>query len=375
MKTTDGAVHTDDCDATSWPRFIPSSASDDKSLSPLDKACSLTALKHDESGRLSALARLDVLDTPPEEPFESIVALVQQVIRVPVCAISLVDKDRQWFKAKRGLAVAETAREVSFCTHTIKMTGPFIISDATKDPQFANNPLVTGGPKIRSYAGIPLTTADGYNVGSLCVIDTVTRTFSADEIAILVSFARLVVGELELRQIASADALTGALSRRAWFNLAEAEVLRAARYSRALSFFILDIDQFKAINDSFGHSAGDKVIKRVAQLAQMQLRRSDLFGRFGGEEFICALPETEAAYALKLAERIRMVISQERHDCLGGRNCTVSIGISNVAPGEMEIGPAFERADRALYQAKQAGRDRIQAAEPYTQKPSARLAT
>jgi GAF domain-containing protein len=230
---------------------------------PAMPACatsSFSAFKHDEVGRLRALARADIVDSVPEQPFESIVELVRQVLNVPICAVSLVDLDRQWFKASRGLGVPQTARDISFCTHAIKGATPFIVADATKDPLFVNNPLVTDGPKIRSYVGIPLTTPEGYNVGTLCAIDTVARIFSEHEIAILTNFARLVVGEIELRQIASTDELTGVMSRRAWIDCAEREVHRARRYGAALSFFILDIDHFKAVNDRFGHAVGDQVI-------------------------------------------------------------------------------------------------------------------
>ena len=332
----------------------------------------LGAFKCDEPGRLRALERLNVLDTAAQEPFESIVKLVRQVLHVPICAISLIDTNRQWFKAQRGLGCAETERGISFCTHTIKSTDPMVICDATKDARFASNPLVTGDPGIRSYIGIPLTTSEGYNIGGLCVIDTKPRTFSASDLANLVDFAGLVVGELELRQIASTDVLTGALSRRAWFDLAHKEVLRAWRHARALSFLILDIDHFKFINDEFGHAYGDKVIGQVAQIAQTQLRRSDLFGRFGGEEFVCALPETSFGDALQLAERIRTSIAAYTRAGAAGPDCTVSIGVSSLSRDEETIDQAFERADQALYCAKRTGRNRIHGAPAMPEPVSSR---
>lgn len=339
----------------------------------IGEASALCAFKSDEPGRLRALARLDVLDTAAQEPFESIVKLVRQVLDVPICAISLVDAHRQWFKAQRGLAVTETARDIAFCNHTIQSEAAFTISDATLDMRFSANPLVTGDPNIRSYLGVPLTLADGFNVGSLCAIDTEPRAFSAAEIEMLANFGGLVVGELELRQKASTDALTGAMSRAAWFDIAQGEVVRAVRYGRPLSFLIVDIDHFKAINDTFGHSQGDIVLRQVAKMAQAQLRRSDHFGRFGGEEFTCALPETSFADAHMLAERIRKAIKKMRPKGLAGQGCTVSIGVTSLAPGELVIGPAFERADRCLYQAKRAGRDRVVGAEALAKLAQTRL--
>ncbi|WP_373491750.1 sensor domain-containing diguanylate cyclase [Parasphingorhabdus sp.] len=313
----------------------------------------------DENGRIRALERLQVLDTPKEEPFEKIMSLVKQTLSVPICAVSLVDKERQWFKASRGLDVDETPRDISFCTHAIKSLAPYVVTDACVDPIFAENPLVTGGPKIRSYAGIPLTMSDGYNVGSLCAIDTVPRNFTDSEIAILSSFANIVVDELELRQLASKDALTGALNRRAWFEAANKEFERARRYSRPVSFLILDIDHFKSVNDQFGHSAGDEVLRHFSKTVSDELRQSDILGRYGGEEFVVALPDTGIANAKLLAERICEAVRNIRMEEINGNTCTVSIGVAERLPHEVAAETLVERADVALYQAKSDGRDKV----------------
>ena len=321
-----------------------------------------------------ALARFEILDTAPEQPFEHIVELVRQVLHVPICAVSLIDSDRQWFKAFRGLASTETPRSTSFCTHAIIGQTAFTVPDATKDWRFADNPMVIGKPYIRSYAGIPLTTTDGYNIGTLCAIDVVPRTFSPAEISILTNFANVVMGQIELRQIASTDALTGIMSRRAWSDYAEREVLRARRYDAALSFLMIDIDRFKSINDTFGHPAGDQVLKQVAEIALLQLRESDWFGRYGGEEFVAALPETNVAEARILAERIRAVIAAERFAMLGDQACTISIGVAMLGPRETSRSCALERADQALYLAKKLGRNRVQVEHCSAKPRSARAA-
>jgi len=317
----------------------------------------LSDFNSDEAGRLLALDRLEIMDTPKEQPFERIVTLVRDILQVPICAVSLVDQDRQWFKASRGLAVSETPRNISFCSHTIQGANPFVICDAERDRRFAENPLVTGDPHIRSYAGVPLKTADGYNLGSLCAIDTKPREFSTHELSILDNFAKLVVDQLELRRIASIDALTGVMSRRAWLELSREEVLRSARYGRPLAILIVDVDHFKSINDDFGHPAGDMVLRQLAQLSAALLRNSDGFGRFGGEEFVAVLPETKAGDAMTMAERLREAVGREVFDCLGGRPCTVSIGVADLLPGETDVEPILERADQALYRAKACGRN------------------
>jgi diguanylate cyclase (GGDEF)-like protein len=322
----------------------------------------LCELKTDENGRIRALDRLDVLDTAEEKPFEKIVTLVQQVLHVPICAVSLIDRDRQWFKAKRGLAVDETARDISFCTHAIQAEAPFIVNNATLDKRFASNPLVTGDPNIRSYAGVPLKMADGYVVGTLCAIDTVARDFPASEIAILSNFAKVIVDELELRQIASSDSLTGALSRRAWMEKAESELKRAQRYDRPVSILIMDIDRFKTVNDTFGHLVGDIVIKQLSDLASMKIRDTDALGRYGGEEFVILMPETDLADAMKLAERIRKSFSEIEIPELDGIRSSISIGVAERAKGEVDSKAILERADGALYEAKNGGRNRCMSA-------------
>ena len=320
----------------------------------------LTDFKSDESGRLKALGGLHVLDSGEEQPFEKIVTLVEQILRVPMCAVSLVDKDRQWFKARRGLDACETARDISFCTHAIRGTEPFAIPNALLDGRFANSPLVTGAPHIRSYLGIPLMTPDGYNIGSLCVMDNKPRVFPAPEISILQNFAKLVVDELELRQVLSTDQLTGAMARAAWFDVAGSEVTRARRYNRAISLLVLDIDHFKSVNDQLGHTAGDDVLRQVAQVVLGQLRQSDVLGRFGGEEFVVLLPETVLADATNLAERVREAVKQASYPGHDALRCTISIGVAELSPSEERIGTLFERADSAVLQAKTKGRDRVE---------------
>lgn len=133
----------------------------------------------DEPGRLMALRRYAILDTSPEEPFDKLTQLVRDVLGVPIAAVSLIDAERQWFKSITGLTACETSRDISFCSHAIQRQEPMMIPDATLDPRFAGNPLVTGEPGIRSYLGIPLTTPDGYNLGALCAIDLQPRSFDA----------------------------------------------------------------------------------------------------------------------------------------------------------------------------------------------------
>lgn len=152
-----------------------------------------------EERRLIALERYDVLDTPPEEPFERITALASRVLDVPMSMISLVDRDRQWFKSCFGWNSSGSTREISFCSHALLVSDPLVVPDARLDPRFADNPLVTGDPHIRFYAGAPLKTAEGYAIGTLCVIDRNPRQATREQLDILTQLAAIVVDELELR--------------------------------------------------------------------------------------------------------------------------------------------------------------------------------
>jgi diguanylate cyclase (GGDEF)-like protein len=315
---------------------------------------------NDEPARLAALQRLAVMDTPAEEPFENVVTLVRAVLGVPIATVSLIAEDRQWFKASVGLDVSETPRDISFCTHTIKQHEPLVIPDATKDPRFANNPLVLGNPYLRSYAGIPLRTSEGYNVGSLCAIDTKPREFSDVELAMLDKFARIVVADLELRRIAGKDQLTGALTRRGFIERVTQEIDRYHRYARPVSLAMIDIDHFKAINDTHGHATGDMVLREVSRLLRMEARPNDLLGRLGGEEFALLMPETDARSGYVAAERFRECIAAAGIEAAPGLQIrvTASFGVAELVPAFTDPESWFAATDVLLYAAKRRGRNR-----------------
>ena len=144
-----------------------------------------------EPDRLQALRQLLILDTPPEERFDRLTAFAAQEFDVPTALLSLIDDDRQWFKSRVGLEATETPRDISFCGHAIMKNDLFVVEDASSDPRFADNPLVTGEPHIRFYAGAPLSAPSGHHIGTLCVIDTVPRTLGPVELSILDALRRL----------------------------------------------------------------------------------------------------------------------------------------------------------------------------------------
>lgn len=164
-----------------------------------------------EAARLEALRQYRILDTAPEQAYDDITALAAFICDAPIALISLVDADRQWFKARFGLDVPETSRDASFCAHTILGDRILVVKDALEDERFIHNPLVNGPPHIRFYAGVPLRTPDDARIGSLCVIDREPGDLTEPQKRSLEALARQVVLLLELRRVSTE--LAAALER------------------------------------------------------------------------------------------------------------------------------------------------------------------
>ena len=161
-------------------------------------------IPNNESARLEALRQYRILDSAPEHSFDAITELASFICESPIALVSLVDAERQWFKSTVGLAATETPRDFSFCAHAIVQGSLLVVEDAMADERFADNPLVTGDPRIRFYAGAPLITPEGHGLGSLCVIDRKPQKLCAERAAALEKLAALVVTQLELRRVSYA---------------------------------------------------------------------------------------------------------------------------------------------------------------------------
>ncbi len=212
-------------------------------LEPVGPGPASCPLPERETERLASLGAYRILDTPPEAAFDDLVALASRICHAPMAMISLIDRDRQWFKARVGLDVAETPRQVAFCAHAILGDGVMVVRDALEDPRFASNPLVTGHPGIRFYAGAPLRTADGHALGTLCVLDREARTLTDEQSRALEVLSREVVARLDLARARTEldQAVAGRREREAELRTSEEFKTRMIECSRDC-IKVLDLD-------------------------------------------------------------------------------------------------------------------------------------
>ena len=328
----------------------------------------------DEAQRQRALDDMELLDTPAELYLDTLVHLTRELFEVESVLISLVDRDRQWFKARIGLDGDSAPRDTSFCGHAVAARQPLVVENALSDPRFADNPVVTGPPFIRFYAGQPLFSQD-QAIGTLCLLHPQPRSLSQQERSRLRDLAILVEGYLQLRSMgyetrrlrqavdreqrkALIDPLTQLWNRAALNQFFEREMAHAQDAGLRLGAIYIDLDHFKKVNDQFGHGGGDQVLWQSARRMGTALRPDDLLIRLGGEEFVALLAVHDAAELRQVAERIRHAICDEPMN-IGNQlhPMTTSLGTALALPGESQA-DLLERADTALYQAKSQGRNR-----------------
>jgi diguanylate cyclase (GGDEF)-like protein len=328
-----------------------------------------------EPERLLKLNALNIVYSPAEERFDRITRLARKIFDVPIALVSLVTEKCQWFKSAQGLGVNETPREISFCGHAILRDDALVVPDTLEDPDFADNPLVTGEPYIRFYAGQPLI-YDGSPMGTLCIIDRRPRSMSAADLETLRSLAAWAENELsvaalsdaqqrlleerdEARRASMVDPLTRVWNRKGIEKLVESELSQASREKRMCALMLIDIDHYKNVNDTYGHAAGDVALQEVAQRIRASIRPHDILGRFGGDEFlVCAIIDSKDD-ALRMADRITLRVRDEPIDAgEESFSVTASVGVClEMVTAESNLAALTECADAAMYETKKAGRD------------------
>ena len=460
----------------------------------------------DEDRRLSALHALDLLDSEPEKAFDALVALAAQRFDCPISLLTLVDRDRQWIKARIGIEVEQTDRDVAFCDYTIRSDQPFIVNDTTTDPRFAGNPFVTDNPNVRFYAGAPIHISDAngrHAIGALCIIDDKPRTMSAVQIAALTRMASIAealiaargaaqeavsiaesaqqqsrilrrqervfgqaermarigswrldlasekiswsdgmyriheiehehrpelltaldyypprdralvtaalsrtietgeafelevdfvtargqrrrvrtTGEMEietglavavvgvfqditetfhvqrkLRESASTDEVTQIANRAEFNRVLEAELQRA-RAGGGLILVLIDLDDFKTTNDTFGHLAGDDVLRAIGQRLRAPYLKGSFAARLGGDEFALLLTDPDlVATAPTIVTRLLEHLKAPVQSATALLPVSGTIGSASPCPGVDTVRELMHAADIALYTAKRARR-------------------
>ncbi|MGO4222774.1 GGDEF domain-containing protein [Lysobacter sp. TAF61] len=343
----------------------------------------------DEAPRQAALDAYAVVDTVPEQAYDDIVRLAVTLCDVPAAAISLIDHDRQWFKAQIGLDARQTPRHEAICDRAIEMPDrTLVIEDLAAQTAYPRPNLRIGNAPLRFYAGAPLLSPDGHAIGTVCVLDTRPRRLTRAQREGLEVLARQTQHLLELRRYAleqrrllsereafaqrledaradlqrrndqlqhsaTHDALTGLLNRAALAQLRDNPEAMLQLQKSPYTLMLLDVDHFKDVNDRHGHLLGDRALRAVADAVAASIRHGDVAVRYGGEEFLILLPDTRLESASQVAERIRLRLSQAALPFA----LTVSIGMAAGEPTRDWSEQVFDRADQALYRAKARGRN------------------
>jgi len=336
--------------------------------------------------RLDALRRTSLLDTPPQESFDRLTHLASKLTGAPVTFVSLVDQNRDFYISSYGfgepLATVRQVEGRTFCHYALVAEDSLVLDDVTQIPVYRDVPTVES-LGVRAYAGIPLVTEDGQVLGSFCAVDFKPKIWSEWDIDVLTELAHSAMREIELRKaiqesastnlrlveqmqkvaelnqqlevLATTDSLTSLHNRHAFERSLSLELAIVKRRSTPLSLLTIDVDHFKRINDNYGHAGGDKVLQTIATLLTSCARNFDVVARIGGEEFAVILPDTVAANALAVAERMRA--SVENADWPDAP-LTISLGTVTLLNSE-NASSLLARADKALYSAKQNGRNRV----------------
>lgn len=328
--------------------------------------------------RLAALHATGLLDAEPNIVLDRLARLTTQLLGVPIALVTLVDEASQHFPGLAGLggwagAARATPLSHSFCQHVVRRDATLIVDDAARDPLVRDN-LAFHELGVVAYAGVPLRTATGETLGALCAIDGAPRRWSEAQVGALDDLAAAAMAEIELRATMRAlceaqaelirahdrlrlqaehDALTGLLNRRGFDEAARRLSALAIRTSSPFLLVVLDLDDFKAINDTHGHDAGDAVLAEVGRLPARSSRAADVAARLGGDEFAVLVTDAGAAEADVVRARLAGAFTTLRVVGPSGPPVTASIGIAAWDPATPVSWPTLLRAaDADMYARK-----------------------
>ncbi|MDM4767035.1 sensor domain-containing diguanylate cyclase [Pelomonas sp. SE-A7] len=316
----------------------------------------IAELPADEAARLLALQSLHLLDSEREERFDRFTRLARRLFNVPIALVSLIDADRQWFKSAQGLdELVETPRDISFCSHAILQPKALVIADARLDERFVDNPLVTGPPHIRFYAGRPLKAPSGHRVGTLCILDTRPRQLEAEDLTLLDDLADMVEHELDILLLATVDELTGLSNRRGFEALSRHALGLCRRLGRPGVLLFFDLDGFKSINDERGHAEGDRALQAFARILRSTFRESDVVARLGGDEFAVLLTNATPQDCDRALQRLTTAIYE--HNAVAAYPLRYSVGRADFDPARHpDAATLLAEADQLMYRHKQSRR-------------------
>jgi diguanylate cyclase (GGDEF)-like protein len=340
-----------------------------------------------EAERLNELGRIRFSEWRVSAALQNLCELAADIVGTPVSLVSLLGENEQVFAARHGIAISGTSRDVAFCAHTIMDSAPLLVEDATQDPRFADNSLVTGEPGIRAYAGVPIETSPGLRVGTICAIDYKPRRFSRSQVAKLKRIgligAAILNGhrttmelgdelkarrqrERELWTAAHRDPLTG-LANLKQFRETASRVLAQEAPDNACAVVIVDLDHFKLINDQWGHAEGDNYLRLVAKRMRASVRQCDIVSRIGGDEFAIILPRlSDRDRVTEIVERLRGNLKEIAFETGKPNLGRASIGIAVCPDHGNSLEELYRAADLALYESKALGRNTYRFYNPDT---------
>jgi diguanylate cyclase (GGDEF)-like protein len=328
--------------------------------------------------RLTQLPESTFYATPIEERFERITRIARRALDVPVAAITFLSEEKQWFKSVTGWTVTELPNEQSFCPITLAAGQLTVFEDTRQDTAVHQHPLVVGGPQFRFYAGVPITDEGDNLCGTFCIFDRKPRQLSQADRATLRDLAALTEREIVSEQMKSVyhsltaklgmarresmmDPLTRLWNRRGASVLIRGALDAARQHGSSVGIAILDLDNFKRVNDSYGHQAGDEVLRKTALRLIQSIRDNDCACRVGGDEFLLLMKDTDSTSARQTAERVRRnVVETPIPTRQGEITLSTSVGFTvKSGKDEIEVDELIDRADQALMQSKSLGRDQV----------------